>query len=76
MAPRVVSIEFDAEPDDLLAIYVLLKRGYSIAQFVVGEGDSRIKYERALIYWAMLHAEFPQQVGEQPRVVREGEHSL
>lgn len=70
MAPRPVFLESDLEPDDLLAVYVLLKRGYSLDQVVVGEGDSRIKLERFLAYWAMLHAEFPRQVPADPAVLR------
>lgn len=68
-------IETDLEPDDLLAIYILLKRGFSIHHIVVGEGDAFVKYERMLMYWAMLHDEFPTLITKEPHVLRGGSSS-
>jgi hypothetical protein len=69
-SPRAIWFEPDWEPDDMIALYVFLKRGYSLAQLVVGEGDANIKMERALSYWDKLHAEFPDQVATEPAVLR------
>jgi len=62
-------IETDLESDDLLAIYILLCRGYNIRHVVVGEGDSCIKYERMKVYWTHLHNEFPSQISSVPSIL-------
>jgi len=47
--------ETDEEPDDILAIAVLLKRGYWLKTIVVGEGkDIKLKIRRMLMNLALL----------------------
>src|SRR2546426_715132 len=40
---KEIFLETDVEPDDLLAIYFLVKRGYFPQYIVVGEGNPQIK---------------------------------
>ena len=47
-------LETDLEPDDLVAIYVLHKKGFIFDYVVVGEGNSEIKAKRMRKYLTML----------------------
>jgi hypothetical protein len=52
-----IFLETDLESDDLLAIYLLAKRGYYPSVIVVGEGDATIKVARMHSYMRLLKFE-------------------
>jgi len=69
-APVSVGVFTDGEPDDGVAILTLAQRGIAIDFVVVGEGDSRIKYERLCEYWRVLHQQYPKLFAAEPNVLR------
>ncbi len=51
---KPIWLETDLEPDDLLAIFFLIKRGFYPQFIVVGEGQAQIKSARMIRYLQLL----------------------
>jgi hypothetical protein len=54
---KYIWLESDLEPDDILAIFILIMRGYIPKYIVVGESDSRIKKARMVEYINILKSD-------------------